>query len=526
MTNNRLHRIIIWCTVSFALFQSACAFTHCTRRGAVRDSASVVPAEYYASVDGLCGRDLKVALGRITADHEVFAYGALWYYYEYTDVALGTEKQVFDYYSPRVYDFTGLGTAPAGANKEHACPQSWWGSGALCNAYVDLFNVMPSDEKANSAKSHYPVGLVGGSPAYQNARMKVGSSSRAEYKGTVFEPCDEFKGDFARVYLYVATTYADAAWGCKESVASTVAFRQEEYPTVQPWLLSLLLQWNAQDPVSDWEITRNERVFSQQHNRNPFIDYPQLADYIWGEQCDTPFRLADAQLNGDAAGGIGGFFPDEGGSSIEDNQGGNDKPDDQPIGGEDKIGQMLLDEDFSCITAGNDIDNNGSSTQWTGNANFPTVEAAYEAGGAVKLGASKKPGSIQSRPLGNAAGASLVVLLQVKGWSTVEGQLQVTVSGQPSQTVDYTHSMADGYEVVELHFNGCAANSQLTIATTEKRAFISAVRVGTAADGSQALLQLGTDTARPTYCNLMGQTVDQGYRGLALSSDSRIALIR
>lgn len=254
--------------------------------------ANNCPADYYSDADGLYGQQLKTVLRNICRQHEVFAYGSLWYYYELTDVVPGTRNQMFDYYSPEVYYFTGLGTAPNGTNKEHACPQSWWGKGARCGAYTDLFNVMPSDEEANSAKSNYPLGVVNGNPTYRNSHMKVGPSARKEYRGRVFEPSDEYKGDFARIYFYVATTYPDAPWGCKESVARTVAFTHEDYPTIKSWLIDLLLEWNAADPVSEWEQLRNERVFSQQHNRNPFIDYPELAEHIWGQASKQPFRLS------------------------------------------------------------------------------------------------------------------------------------------------------------------------------------------------------------------------------------------
>ena len=291
--------VIALALVVFAQVTQACA-RHRTPRGVVEQAG--IPSGYYDAIDGKCGSDLKWALSQITLHHTVFSYGELWYRYEHTDVAPGTDTQVFDYYSPMEYHFTGTGAAPSVANKEHVCPQSWWGGGAISPAYSDLFNVLPSEAGANQAKSNFPLGVVKGTPRYQNRNMKVGASARQQYRGNVFEPCDEYKGDFARIYFYVATTYANAPWGSRETVANTVAFVQQLYPTIQPWLIDLLLQWNAQDPVSEWEVLRNERVFAEQHNRNPFIDYPQLADYIWGADAQTPFPLATAVVNGHAHG--------------------------------------------------------------------------------------------------------------------------------------------------------------------------------------------------------------------------------
>ncbi len=472
--------------------------------------SSQVPEGYYDSADQLSAKSLKVALGTIAKDHEVFAYGDLWYHYELTDVVPGTENQVFDYYSPRVYYFTGYGTAPNGANKEHCCAQSWWGSGGLCNAYSDLFNVYPSDTEANSAKSNYPLGVVGSTTKYSNACMKVGQSGRSEYSGMVFEPCDEYKGDFARMYFYVATTYADAAWGSKESVASTVPFTQEDYPTIKSWLLDLLLKWNADDPVSDWEIIRNERVYSEQKNRNPFIDYPQLADYIWGDSVDYKFDLSKALVNGSASGGTSGGH--QGGTGDDPvNPGGGD--DDE--GGETNIGTVLLCEDFSSVESGNDTTNNGSQVEWSGNDNFPTVTKVYQAGGAIRMGTGSKTGEIISRDLGNAEGGTLIVEVKVKGWSSVEGSLLVGITGQDAKEVTYEATMNDAYETQTITFEDCPANASITIATSQKRCFLTLVRVGNG-DEESAIRQVRKDAKqklRRAY-TLQGTRTSSSFRGI------------
>ena len=59
------------------------------------------------------------------------------------------------------------------------------------------------------------------------------------------------------------------------------------YPVYTTWAVNLLLKWHRQDPVSSKEIERNEAVYAHQHNRNPFIDHPDMAEHIWGEYKDT-----------------------------------------------------------------------------------------------------------------------------------------------------------------------------------------------------------------------------------------------
>ena len=99
---------------------------------------------------------------------------------------------------------------------------------------------------------------------------------------------------------------------------------------------------------------------------------------------------------------------------------------------------QLLSEDFSSITEGNSTSDSGSNTAWDGNTNFPTVNTAYNAGGAVRIGKGKGTGSITSKSLTVSAGSTLTVAFKVKGWTTVEGDIKVTAGSQNS-TVNYNH---------------------------------------------------------------------------------------
>lgn len=132
-------------------------------------------------------------------------------------------------------------------------------------------------------------------------------------------------------------------------------------------------------------------------------------------------------------------------------------------------------EDFSDITNGNSTETTGSSTVWNGNTNFPTVEKAYQAGGAVKLGTASLIGSIESRDLTEVTG-DITVNIMVKGWTNVEGDLKVSIDGQ-DQILSYTAKMADPFEQVTATFTGVAAGSNLKIETTAKRAFIDNVEI-------------------------------------------------
>lgn len=251
------------------------------------------PSEtYYSTVDGKKAAELKTALKNIIANHTKIYYGSLWSMYESTDFVEGKKNtdghyRVFDYYSNTIYYFNGDGTSVSGMDREHAVPQSWWGSDNTLAVRSDLFHVMPAESSANSYKSNYPLGVVKTS-SYSSTRMKTGKDSSGKM---VFEPCDEYKGDFARIYFYIATCYPDI-W----VTGTNYAMQAEDYPTLKSWIVDMLLQWHRNDPVSEWEMKRQERVARMQKNRNPFIDYPDLAEHIWGNKKDTAFDLASAEL--------------------------------------------------------------------------------------------------------------------------------------------------------------------------------------------------------------------------------------
>lgn len=148
---------------------------------------------------------------------------------------------------------------------------------------------------------------------------------------------------------------------------------------------------------------------------------------------------------------------------------------------------MLLEETFESITVGSDTKTNGSSVPFKGNTNFYTLTNAYQAGGAVRLGKLNTPGSLTTRNLGNAEGDSIIVEIMVKGWTSVEGDLEVSLYDQATETVDQTSTITlsykatinDEYELLTCTFDACKADAQLQIETSDKRCFISNICIYT-----------------------------------------------
>ncbi|MBQ6278957.1 MAG: endonuclease, partial [Muribaculaceae bacterium] len=216
--------------------------------------------------------------------HTVMTYSSLWYHFQSTDCRFENPNQVWDMYSNITRYFRGS-SAVSGMNREHSFPKSWWG-GTQVDAYTDLNHLYPSDADANLAKNNYPLGEVS-TASFNNGCTKVGTPKAGQGGGcsTVFEPDDEYKGDFARTYFYMATCYQDYTWKYTYMVTNS------SWQTLNQWSINLLLKWSREDPVSDKEVARNDAVYKIQNNRNPFIDNPLLAEYIWGSHYGEAFYV-------------------------------------------------------------------------------------------------------------------------------------------------------------------------------------------------------------------------------------------
>lgn len=73
------------------------------------------------------------------------------------------------------------------------------------------------------------------------------------------------------------------------------------YPALSRWALDLLLRWAKEDPVSQKETERNEAVWELQGNRNPFVDYPGLEQYVWGDKTAVAFSYDHYDSDGPSA---------------------------------------------------------------------------------------------------------------------------------------------------------------------------------------------------------------------------------
>lgn len=282
-------RFIHFFTLALFLFSSS-LFTY----------AEEMPNGYYASIEGKKDSLLKVALYQIIKGGERYVYGPTTYHttnkildgdtiWKIGDIkAHGTwhgflisdqlsDGSIWDMYSTTKRYFPIKGGSAAGMDIEHSLPKSWWG-GDENDAYTDLYHLNPADRVANNNKSNYPPGILNDSNKVNNGVFFMGKDK--EWNDYAFCVIDEYKGDFARSYFYVSTAYHDMKWDTSYSKY----VNSNTYLTFTPHLIEVLLQWHRIDPVSEKEINRLDAISSIQHNRNPFIEYPELVEYIWGDK--------------------------------------------------------------------------------------------------------------------------------------------------------------------------------------------------------------------------------------------------
>lgn len=260
------------------------------------------PSGYYDAADGIQGgATLKTAFFNIIKNPDVLSYNGLLDAFKTTDRRPDNGK-VWDMYSdvpggtaPYYYNFgetcgnySGEGSC---YNREHSFPKSWFG-GKVPPMNSDLFHLYPTDGKVNGQRGSYPYGEVGIANWTSQNGSKRGDNTFGSYRGTVFEPIDAYKGDFARSYFYMVTAYENrvAAWNSPQLGGNS-------YPAFSTWSKDMLLKWHREDPVSQKEIDRNNAVYGFQHNRNPYIDFPDLAEYVWGTKTNQVFKL-------DGSGGV------------------------------------------------------------------------------------------------------------------------------------------------------------------------------------------------------------------------------
>ena len=208
-----------------------------------------------------------------------------------------------------------------GINQEHiwAKANGFETSGAG-GARGDPMHLWAGNGYANNIHSNNFFGYVDKTENYTDCGTKYpnltgnlsGTSLTVPSSKEVFEPQDSDKGDIARAIFYMAARYnyysgsdGDGINGdnpnlilVQDSYHETSGYQSTTETPGTMGIISDLLEWNRLDPPDEWEIRRNNILFnSYTKNRNPFIDYPQWAEYVWGNKDDKNVNFDTDVLN-------------------------------------------------------------------------------------------------------------------------------------------------------------------------------------------------------------------------------------
>jgi len=232
---------------------------------------SVEYVGYYDGAAGLMGELLKTFLHDLIDDQITITYAQLWDALAESDEDPLNSNNVILFYTGRSQAKSNHGGAIDEWNREHIWPRSH-GDLEPTIANTDMHHIRPTDVSVNAERGNLDFD-EGGNTVYDGTIATLCLKD-----GDSFEPRDDVKGDVARMLFYMAVRYAG-----DDGVPDLEINNNTGNGTI-PFIgkLSILLLWNMQDLPDAFEIRRNEVIFSYQGNRNPFIDHPEFANYIWG----------------------------------------------------------------------------------------------------------------------------------------------------------------------------------------------------------------------------------------------------
>ena len=256
-------------------------------------------ATHYSELNNKSGINLWKAINTCTQQgYHDLSYDGLITAYKQTDV--DDNGNLIDMYGGCSFDFSNkcgnYNDECDCYNREHSLPKSWWGSSPKTSKQgSDIFHVVPTDGYVNNRRSSYAFGEVSKATYAYNGNQ-LGTSAISGYSGTVFEPQDEYKGDFARGYFgTIAKWELNATSGAGGAIFTGNYTESGNFGLTQ-YGITLLMKWHRQDPVSEKELKRNNAIEATQGNRNPFIDYPELAEYLWGNKKGQTVKLSELTL--------------------------------------------------------------------------------------------------------------------------------------------------------------------------------------------------------------------------------------
>lgn len=244
-----------------------------------------IPVGYYDSLEGLSGSALKQALQDIIANPAVVrahSYGDIWEILKSADINPENSNQVWMYYveSPKPKLDQQVGSSGVGKwVREHVFAQARGGFSGGTSSTADGINIWLPTNANDILSAHSDAHHIHAEDGTENG-VKSNRDFGSDYNGPLGTQ-GKWKGDVARSLFYMAVRYN--ALSLVNGNPSDISGNQILGD------LATLLTWNTTDPRDDFEMNRNNYIYTWQMNRNPFIDYPSLADYIFGANFGQPW---------------------------------------------------------------------------------------------------------------------------------------------------------------------------------------------------------------------------------------------
>ena len=255
--------------------------------------APTIPIGYYDSLEGLAGNALKQELQNIIANPTVVrlhSYADIWEILKSSDRNPQNNNQVWCIYTEVPYaklDQQNTSSIVGKWNREHIFCQSRGGFEVANGDTADGINVWLPTSASNTvdgvSDAHHIRAVSGQENSSRNNKNYGSVNTSTVYAGPDGTQ-GSWRGDVARSLFYMAVRFESL-----NVVNGDPIELSSGNPSYQIGDLATLLTWNTSDPRDDFEMNRNNYIYTWQMNRNPFIDYPSLADYIFGANFGQPW---------------------------------------------------------------------------------------------------------------------------------------------------------------------------------------------------------------------------------------------
>ena len=253
-----------------------------------------IPTGYYDSLEGLSGNILKQELQNIIASSNVrlHSYADIWEIIRTADQNPLNSNQIWDMYLEvpmSKLDQQNTSSIVGKWNREHIFPQSRGGFEVADGDYADGINIWLPTSASNTidgvSDAHHIRAENGQENSSRNNKNYGNVNSSTIYAGPVGTQ-GSWRGDVARALFYMAVRFdgLNVVNGDPNEYLPSTTISSGNIGD-----LASLLTWNTTDPRDDFEMNRNNYIYTWQMNRNPFIDYPNLADYIFGANFGQPW---------------------------------------------------------------------------------------------------------------------------------------------------------------------------------------------------------------------------------------------